>query len=77
MSRQPSVGRFSRGPPTQSKKFLKAQTKAANPLNQYFLDNFAKLKRDADFKGITHVSQCYRKVIASLAKYPLPILCAQ
>lgn len=29
-----------------------ANTKALNPLNQYYSDKFLKLKRDADMRGM-------------------------
>ena len=29
-----------------------AKLKSLNPLNQYYLDNFMKLKKDADFKNL-------------------------
>ena len=49
--------------------------KAANPLNQYYVEQFIKLKKDADFKNLRNQSFCYKRVLLALAKYPMPILC--
>ena len=51
--------------------------KASNPLNQYYVDQFIKLKKDADFKNLRNQSFCYKRVLLALAKYPMPILCGQ
>ena len=51
--------------------------KAFNPLNQYFSDRFAKLQKDASSKNMKNLSYCYKKVIAALSKYPMPILCVE
>jgi len=33
-------------------KYTKVPQKAANPLNQYYMERFTKLKRDADMRSI-------------------------
>ena len=54
-----------------------ANTKALNPLNQYYSDKFFKLKRDADMRGMKNQAFCYKRVINALAKYPMPVLCVE
>jgi len=49
--------------------------RSLNPLNQYFTDKFLKIKKDADLKGMQNQSFSYKRVLAALAKYPMPILC--
>jgi len=49
--------------------------RAMNPLNQYYIDKFLKLKKDADSKGMRNQAFCYKRVLAALGKYPMPILC--
>jgi hypothetical protein len=56
---------------------FKVPSHAKNPLNQYFMEKFKIIKRDSDIKGITTTSSCYRNIIKSLSKYPLPILCPE
>ena len=51
--------------------------KAVNPLNQYYIEQFIKLKKDADFKNLRNQSFCYKRVVIALSKYPMPLLCAQ
>jgi len=51
--------------------------RSLNPLNQYFTEKFLKLKKDADLKGMRNQAFCYKRVLAALSKYPLPILCCE
>jgi len=64
---------------SQSKGFgsKATQAKALNPLNQFYSERFAKLKKDADAKGLQNQSFCYKRVILALSKYPMPILCVE
>ena len=57
-------------------KYTKVPQKSANPLNQYYMERFTKLKRDADMRSISNLSQSYKRVMNALAKYPMPILSA-
>ena len=41
--------------PSQNRKFakfVKLPQKAANPINQYYMERFTKMKRDADMKNM-------------------------
>jgi hypothetical protein len=58
-------------------KYAKLPARAANHLNQYYMDRFTKLKRDADLRSMQNLSQSYKRVINALGKYPLPIFSAQ
>jgi hypothetical protein len=51
--------------------------KSINPLNQFFTEKFIKLKKDSDLKGMRNQAFCYKRVLAALSKYPLPILCVE
>jgi len=41
------------------------------------VDAFLKLKKEADGKNNKNVAFCYKRVLTSLSKYPMPILCTQ
>lgn len=58
-------------------KYQKVPQKSANPLNQYYMERFTKLKRDADMRSLQNISQSYKRVINALSKYPMPIFSAQ
>lgn len=49
--------------------------KAAHPCNQFLLEKFVAFKRVADVQKQENLSGCYRKIIMSLQKYPIPIIC--
>lgn len=59
------------------KAAYKPNTKALNPLNQYYLDKFKLLKKDADQRGMKNQSSCHKKVVEALQKYPMPVLCRE
>ncbi len=71
-------GGFGSGFPSQTNrmKYMKVVKQAANKLNQYYLERFIKLKKDADLRNVSCMSMSYKRVILALSKYPLPILCA-
>ena len=58
-------------------KYAKVPHKSANPLNQFYMERFTKLKRDADMRSLQNISQSYKRVIGALSKYPMPIFSAQ
>lgn len=72
-------GGFGANFPSQANrmKYMKIPKQAANKLNQYYLERFTKLKKDADLRNVGHMSMSYKRVIGALSKYPLPVLCAQ
>lgn len=55
-------------------KYQACPTKALNQCNQYFTDKFHKKYKEATGKQNTQLSQCYKRILCSLSKYPLPIL---
>ena len=65
------------GGSTKPQNYNLKKMKANNPLNQYYVEQFIKLKNDSDFKNIRNQSYCYKRVIIALSKYPMPILCPQ
>ena len=60
--------------PSLSKQGWK-KYKAGHPCNQFLLDKFTALKRSADIQKLENQASCYRKIISSIDKYPLPIVC--
>ena len=58
-------------------KYGKVPQKSLNQLNQYYMERFIKLKRDADMRSLQNISQSYKRVINALSKYPMPIFSAQ
>ena len=69
-------GSFSGGANRNFKNF-KMPKSAANQLNQYYLEKFTKMKRDADLRNMQNLSMSYKRVLGALSKYPLPIICGQ
>lgn len=60
-------------PPRQNWK----KYRAAHPCNQFLIEKFMALKRSADVQKLENQSACYAKIVISLDKYPLPIICME
>jgi crossover junction endonuclease MUS81 len=44
-----------------------------HPHNKFLMEKFMILKRSADSRHLDNQSSCYRKIIISISKYPMPI----
>ncbi len=55
--------------PTRFRK----KKRCLNPENQPFVEQFVKLKREAEYRHNRHLALCYMKIVNNLCKYPIPI----
>lgn len=60
---------------SEFKQHSKFRLSAKNPVNQFLVDALVKFRAIADARRLENQSNCYNRIIRSLSKYPLPIVC--